>query len=328
MRISAWIPYKWHNFYFEKIINGLRKKKQECLVSNDVKEIINFKPQILLMAEKDYDKFKKISPIFIYIPHGVSSKNVTYNILQKNADYICCVSELMKEEYIKRNILPKKDFWITGLPQQDVFFRDINKNGVNYIKGNVLYAPTYQYNLSSAYSIGEYIIKYLIKEKFKTYIKFHPIYKQNNSYEAIIKFYEKNQNKDAVCRNQNKLSTINSFDDCKESMCLISDCSGVIFDYLILEKPIFLYNNSLHKQEKIYYDKKGWEWDLREELAYCFNDIKIFKNKFRSVIIEKNDYKKQKRKKIKDIVFGKIQDGKASENIVKNILSLGENFER
>ena len=94
---------------------------------------------------------------------------------------------------------------------------------------------------------------------------------------------------------------------------LISDYSGVIFDYLLLDRPIIIYAPDYED-----YLKKGFSMDpIKENFCYFaknFNQLKNLINDYSRNSIYFCEFHKEKREKIKNIIF--------TENNIEKLIKL------
>jgi CDP-glycerol glycerophosphotransferase len=209
--------------------------------------------------------------------------------------------------------LYKRAFWYegpilcNGLPRNDDFINLKNevKNKPDELKNYkvVLYAPTFRAtNNSEAYNIDlENLIKKLNKAtkfKWKVIVKLHP----NMLDSSFINF-----NKNII--NYSMVSDIN--DLLLITDILITDYSSVMFDYMLLNKPIILYAADIeeYKRDRDFSIKLE---DVPFEIAKNNNELfEIIEN------MKTKDYKK-----IYEIFgkeYGLNETGRASDEVVKII---------
>lgn len=234
----------------------------------------------------------------------------------KVTDGIIVDSE-MQENVLKRTFDLNKDveFLRYGLPTNDFLIKNKNNSKLNEkikkdlnIERNIftiLYAPTFRDNGDTSCYITDYaelIGKFETKLKRKCIIlvRMHPNVKAN----------------DININYNNKVRNVSDYPDTQElvlaSDCVISDYSSIIFDFLLLEKIVFLYSVDLSEYEnqrglsEQYYDLPFPRGNTLEELY-----------KYIETYNEKECLKKQKEYLNKCVDYN---DGNSSKRTVDWIL--------
>ena len=172
------------------------------------------------------------------------------------------------ERYSQAFNLPKSRVIKTGLPRNDSLVIGNNEDNILSLKKKIglpldkkiiLYAPTYRdYELENGY---ECIMKppfdlnkwqEVLSGEYVLLIRAHI---------AVMKVLEVKEN-DFV-RDFSKYPILN--DILLVTDILISDYSGILFDYSILGRPMFCYTYDYEKYEKM----RGMYFDVRKELSYA-----------------------------------------------------------
>lgn len=207
---------------------------------------LNFlKASILLSTTPGLDvyQWKKSKEVdcYVHIPHA-ASEIVLYRMF--GIDYYDTI--LLSGEYQVNDIrnlerireLPSKELSIIGIPYMDEMLK--RAQSMTYSENSekiVLLAPTW--GPSGIFSIyGEKIIDAILKTGYKLIIRPHPqsFKSEREMIERLIKLYPNSQKIQWNRDNDN-------FDVLSKADILISDFSGVVFDFsLIFDKPI-IYTN-------------------------------------------------------------------------------------
>lgn len=275
--------------------------------------------------------YKRSMQYFIQTWHGSNAyKSVeaeTEGTLSKEyveaSKYNSSITDLFISDGPKTSEWYRKSFWCTcdilesGMPRNDIF-----QNGTSNQKAEirakfhlslkdkiVLYAPTFRDDGSmDGYNIDFHGVLQALKKRFGgdwyLLLRLHP----NVMTHVEIPSNLANQIKDA-----------SSYPDAQELLfaadVLITDYSSVCNDFLMMDKPVFLYtsdlekyNSSDRKLKKTYSDLPMKKNKTNEELI---NSIGSFRyNAYKNAIaIYKKEY------------FG-IVDGHASERVVNRIISI------
>lgn len=237
--------------------------------------------------------------------------------------------EMAKQDSIKCDLLLsgcrysteifKRAFWYSGkiyefgTPRNDILIHhSINKNeivkslGISDQRKIVLYAPTFRNNNSvEIYNLEFSRVLHALHKKFggewTLLVKLHPhlISKSNQMIKVT-----------------SDVQDVTFFDDIQELLAisdvLISDYSSLIFDFSITKRPCFLYIPDIDEYVQ---NERGLYFDIKELpfiAAINNEDLEMKITKFN------DDLYRSRLNNFLDYI-GSFEDGKASENLVKEI---------
>lgn len=307
-----------------KPVYDLLKEDFFCLFTRSVGEVIKFKPKVLILANHHYHYFRGNlkDTIIVWTRHGFATKN-SINKAIAGADFACVSSNWVKEEFIHRGWKPRLDFWVTGFISMDKIFSrkkelpSILPPGFPWGKKTVLYAPTWNKYFTSVELLRPKVIEKIFNHfpQLNLIIKPHPQLTQ--TYPGIIKQWR--QYKDE------RVILVENFEDdiypfFPFADLLITDASSVMFYFLAMDRPIILINNPKRFQEKEYYDPSAPEWTWRdmgievESLSGLIAAIEI-------ALLYPQE-KAERRAFYRELVFGDLTDGRASERIAEKVRTL------
>ena len=318
----------------KKIFEYLNNKKLNCVYSNSLKGFyytLRAKYHLFNFVEEDINKFTTYFSDSILLWHGVLPKKLSIpkkhhnkSFINKNlTKYLIYPNKFMAINILDHFIDKKYDLFISGLPRnislnsekfnpddyrtddEIEFVREITKNN-NKILG---YFPTWREDgielfrdikslkeldqLNEVLKINGFFI--LIKKHMNSEKKdAHRFY--NTKIEEIYDYMKSLSNFKFVNYEFDLNSVLNTCD------ILISDYSGVIFDYLLLDRPIIIYAPDYND-----YSKKGFNLDPTKE-DFCYT-AKNFNELLKLISIfskDENDFvtkHSKNRKKIKNKVF-------------------------
>jgi len=317
------------NYFFytksKKTYKLLKKKyPRKILYAYNLTTILKlFQAKILIITTgtddfSPYPLLKKA--IIINLWHGIpikkigSTENFSDTKLSRNIDYFSVSSEF--EATIMKTVfnLPDNKIFISGLAKNDYikyrfkFF--LSKNP--YLKRTVIiYAPTFREK----------------SQKTKSLSDIFPIQKLQNlleKYNAVFLYRNHfNSSEQKISKQYNRILSAppSIFQDVQPllffSDILITDYSGIYFDYLLLNRPIIFYNYDYEEYEKsrgflfdYYKNTPGEKVQTKERIVNVIEDYLIDSDKdkeFREIITKK---------------FHKYRDGKNSERIYELIKKL------
>ena len=318
----------------KKIFEYLNNKKLKCAYSNSFKGLyytIRAKYHLFNFVEDDINKFSTYFSNSILLWHGVLPKKLSIpkkhnkkSFINKNLDkYLIYPNKFMAINILDHFIDKKYDLFISGLPRNiSLNSKKINADDyrtdkeiafvkkIKKIDKKILgYFPTWREDgielfrdIKSLNELNQFneILKMhnffiLIKKHMNSEKKdAHRFY--NTKIEEIYDYMKSLSNFEFVDYEFDLNSVLNTCD------ILISDYSGVIFDYLLLDRPIIIYAPDYTE-----YFKKGFNLDPTEGdfcyTAKTFNELSELISNFSKN--EKNFVSKhsENRKKIKDKVF-------------------------
>ena len=249
----------------------------------------------------------------IQLWHGVGLKKMSK---LTNITYDCFISTSnWTNETNFKNIFQAKSFLNFGYPRNDIFFRQeddldlifCDKQVHEIVKNNnyskiVLYMPTHRENRTDLNLNFKKLNQKLQKIDTIFIVKIHPM---------ILEYYQTAQNKD-----YSNIFFHNGYGDIypllKYVDILVSDYSSIVYDFLLLNKPIIFYNYDIDEYKKnvsllFDYDEfsPGIKVKNQDELENSFS---------------KKDEYREKREEIKNLFFDKIAQRVCSKNIIDNII--------
>ena len=292
------------------------------------KFFLTLKAKILIMDMPDLETFhikrSKVYPVhYIYIFHSMFS---THSYLRKDAldnyDTIFCVGShhvneirMTEKEY---NLKPKK-LVEYGFGRLDTLLK--KKQEFTHEKNDeklVLITPSYGKN-NLLEKCGIELISELLENGYKVFLRPHfRIIK--NSPELI------NSIKNKFLENSNFIlhEGIIPFEKFQNSMCLISDWSGISFEYAFThEKPIIFIDvpKKEFNPESAKFLDLPIEITTREKIGKVVspNDVKQVSGMLEEIVNEQVKYQEQIKDARKNIVFNL---GKSSDVGIENILNI------
>jgi len=242
-----------------------------CLLTDDVDQVIEFQPRILLVATEYYQPFRERlrDTIIIWTRHGFASKNSTKRGV-RGCDFACLSSEWVRDDFIRRGWYPRLGFWITGFVPMDRVLQGDPDDGIKHVPDTLqadqpvlLYAPTWNRNLSAVEVLGSGWIGQLQRQipDLQVLIKPHPRMSESHP-RAIRSWREIARSDPRVALVENVNASV--YDLFAIADVLLTDVSSVMFYYLALDRPIVLVNNPRRLDERKYYDPDGYEWAWRD----------------------------------------------------------------
>lgn len=306
----------WHNIKGKTLLQWI---KYFYVVKN---------AKYLISSNRTLHKLNK-ETITININHGTPLKNVkNLKVVPKDIDIVCVGSDFCIDMMSNQLNLPKDKFICVGNPRNDIIFKDSNikekLKEFSSFKKVILWLPTFRNAITSTRcdSLFSFPLGLPIIYSDDELIKLNGYLKKND----VLLLFKLHPNQDTSILKVSNLSNIKILTDLylieknveltelfKITNAMITDYSGVYYDYLLLDKIIGFTTDDFEE----YKQKKGFVMnDIQEFMAgeKIKNIDELYK--FIDNVINNNDVYKKDRNKMKKL-FNKYLDSKSSERLVK-----------
>lgn len=284
--------YIW--FVAEKSINSFPYTNDRY--TSSIKELIDYKSDVIFVPGNEVPYYLRGLKVQIF--HGLAGEKKGHFRIRHYFDLYLTQGPYFTKAF---NALKQthKDFEVieTGWPKLDIYGK--SKTYYNSLKKELLkthnakkillYAPTFSPKLTSAPFLINHIKELADNNEYLILLKFHPLMA-----EEWIKTY-----KDLAATTENIIfqEEKNIIQFLLISDLLISDTSSVIYEFLLLDKPVITFNNI---SKDIHWENTTTYHDLKELVKNNLN-IDPFANS-RAYICEQ---------------FHPYTDGKSSERMVE-----------
>ena len=338
---GAFYNYLIENGYNQKykIVWLVRKKVKNNLPLN-VKTVPLYGPSIKKAYHMctaryftyDCEGGKKIrsDQIVVYCSHGAGGlKNIKGKmVIPDDVNYILVQSEKYAPIQANQWSLSSKDnrFVYIGFPAQDTFFTndktEILKITKKKYKKIILWMPTFRKGggFKRNDSIKEQKLGIPLFNTLKEYKSFNEKLKEREVF-LIIKIHPKQDlsnlnicdlsNIKVLTGDKGKEIGIDNYKLIKCTDALISDYSGIAYEYLQLNRPLAYVLDDI-KDYRIGFVVNDIHQLMAGHEIYTIDDLE----KFIVDVINDNDIYKERREKLRDYIY-QYHDGNASERLVK-----------
>lgn len=317
--LHVYLPYHYH--ILRPIFDAL-KEEHACLLTPHVKEIRDFEPEMVVLADSHTPLMRSLLPdaVFVFVRHGLISKHMA-GYAARIADFACITSESSRDWYIENHSRPRRDFWITGYPQMDPLFGpeplalDFHPPSDGMM---VLYAPTWTPGISSADMLDDRLGQLICADRddITLVIKPHPITAMTKP-EWLETWRRIAGNDDRVYLCDDPATNVMPL--LKNADVLVTDASSVMFQYLAVDRPIVLITNP-GRFQNAHFDPGGIEWRWRDVGEEVHDVARLAEAVNRA--LESPSLGAEARARYRAELFGSYTDGHAGERIAKNITEL------
>ncbi len=284
----------------------------------------DFEADICVVADSTFYEVRHCKKI-VTVGHGLISKGFYYTdkpiVRRENhADLICVPGEWHKQELQKNVYTP---IAVTGFIKSDVQYRctkhEIDnfktKYGVDPEHTIVLFAPTFNEDLSAIPCVKDRIAE-ITDASTTVLIKLHGM-----TGDEWVRLYEH-------CAEANENVVLVDNEDYHHAMVcadvMISDVSSAYVEFMLLDKPVVLFNNPLMKQY-IHYDPSDIEHTVRDA-AIEVSTVEEMKLAVKLSLLDPEEYS-AKRRKYADMLNCAV-DGDCAKRAADEIMKLAHSGEQ
>jgi hypothetical protein len=263
--------------------------------------------------------------IFVNTQHGIYSNRKNYGLYASAAcDYACEASEQIAREVCDMGLLPEARIWITGYPQMDGLFRNLQSQSEGALvqqRRTVLFAPTFNPELSAAFILGEDPVTAIRgnDESIRVVLTCHPHLRHVAP--GLLDAWQK------LART---LPNVEYFDSAAHNIAecmadvdvLISDVSSVAIQFLALDRPFVRVFDPIKACSTYASFSDGANWDVLAA-TYSVSRREDLAGSVRKALFEAEpEGCRARRAQLRKHFFGTLTDGFAGERIARELEKL------
>lgn len=228
---------------------------EDSLLSLSIDEVMAWKPQVIVVADgwsvefwRDYCDAHQV--LLIGMRHGSVTRYGYAEPQYNHADYLCgSVWDI--EDTLLSDVHPRHGFLLTGNAWVDQVFK-LPARQVSDAEPTILFAPTYNPEISAAVYFGDRVVPLIrsVYPRARIIIKPHPAIVQHEHSFVVDKALFRNlmgQWRAQVAADplvelvdDPQASIADSF---AEADILVADRSSLLFEFMVLDRPILLYSS-------------------------------------------------------------------------------------
>jgi glycosyltransferase involved in cell wall biosynthesis/Flp pilus assembly protein TadD len=292
-------------------------------ISADAHDLAGFGPEVTLIADAPIESLKKLAPKTktVNVRHGMAGRNFARRP-SRHADYTCVSSKMARDEITATGALAEERLWITGYAPNDPLFQGAQFTTLGKTTDErkmVLYAPTHHSAFSSGSMLGDRIAALIggTREDISIVIKPHP--RTCEFRPRWMAAWEQVARRDPHVHLVPD-PAVDIVPYLIEADVLVSDASGVVFQYLALDRPIVLITNPERTRDTEHYDPDAIEWQWRD-IGEEVTDVAELAGAVERAL---GDPKAgaEKRARYRNLLFDDLTDGRATDRIVEKVSAL------
>lgn len=319
----------------KRVLVPIAQYFKDSLITNEPESLKNFQPDFVFTADyscKFLSEYFKDENVFIMaVRHGAVNK------YSEPEDDFCYADFVFGTEYEKKylesgNVKPRMKFIVTGNPWVDETFR-IPVRHIDQNNPTILFAPTYNPEISAAAVPGNKLYELLSKvfPNFDLIIKPHPAI-LDRRFEHLKKYEETFDDWLSYWKSLEKnCDNVQFISDPSESIgkyfvdtdILISDRSSLIWEFIILERPVLLYNS---ESEPELWSKYSTEYSIRNKIDVgpYYKDENQFLSHLKDIFKLHQEFYSERQRAYKDELFGNHQDEFSARRVAEEIFRIFE----
>lgn len=326
--IAFLVKADWHAWIHLPIAQALRAGGTAFTCTTNAWMLPALRPQVVVLSSPTppvMGELRQRLPRarFVNTRHGVSVNGKNYGLYSAGAcEFVCASSEHQAGELRRLALLPAERVWPTGYPQMDALFRRLRGGPAGASPGRrVLFAPTFNPELSAAYLVGEDPVPALRgdDESIRVVLTGHPQLRQEAP--ALLAAWR------SLARTRPNVEYFDSAEEnvvalLPEADVLVSDVSSVATQYLALDRPLVRLVDLERARASRAYDPGATEWQLdaaattvtrREDLAAAVRA---------ALAGSEPEAHAANRRRLREELFGTLTDGRAGERIAQRLANL------
>lgn len=302
---------------------------QNSLLSLSIDEVMAWKPQVIVVADgwsvefwREYCDAHQV--LLIGMRHGSVTRYGYAEPQYNHADYMCgSVWDI--EDTLLSDVHPRHGFLLTGNAWVDQVFRLPARQCLND-EPTILFAPTYNPEISAAVFFGDRVVPLIrsVYPRAKIIIKPHPAIVQHEHSFVVDKALFRNlmaQWREQVAADPRVVlvddpgaSIADSF---AEADILVADRSSLLFEFMVLDRPILLYSSEARVGHWEYNpDAPGNAW---RDIGMEFGDDQAFLALLADAAnLHRSHCRDAQRARVQHL-YGDYRDGRSAERVASAI---------
>jgi len=293
-------------------IKRLKEKSSFC------SSVDTFSPDVTVVAEDIYGMLDGRSKV-VNVGHGLISKGFYYKdspiVRRCNLADVICVPSAWHRGQLEKNIT--SSIRVTGFIKMDAVLNCTEKKRKTFYRTYdvpdsarlVLFAPTFNEELSAIPCVGKKIADCATDNTFLL-IKLHGMTDRQ-----WVAMYQE------LALEKENVRFIDEKDTAEAMACahvMVSDVSSIFVEFLILDKPVVLFNNPRRK-EYAFYDPQDIEYKLRD----ATKEVDTIDDLKKAVVKAINDpgEKSEKRRSYAEMINYRL-DGRCAERAAESVMQL------
>jgi CDP-glycerol glycerophosphotransferase (TagB/SpsB family)/GT2 family glycosyltransferase len=302
---------------------------ENSLLSVSIPEVMAWRPQVIVVADgwsvefwRDYCDAHQV--LLIGMRHGSVTRYGFAEPQYNHADYMCG-SPWDIDDTLGSNVHPRSGFLLTGNAWVDQVFK-LPSRPVNETAPTILFAPTYNPEISAAAYFGERVVP-MIREIYpdsRIIIKPHPAIVQHEHsfvvdkalFRGLMETWREQVGADPLLElvDDAEASIADSF---AEADILVADRSSLLFEFMVLDRPILLYSSEARVGHWEYNpNAPGNAW---RDIGMEFNDDASFMELLRDAYPNHAQYCRENQVRRTHDLYGDFRDSRSVERVAAAI---------
>jgi CDP-glycerol glycerophosphotransferase (TagB/SpsB family) len=293
--------------------------RADCVHVDDPDELAALRPDVVVLAENPMGEVRQRVPgtPIVWTRHGFANKRYLAQAMD-HCDYACLSSDWVRDYYRGKGWRARRDEWVTGFVPMDALYQRLQSMAPRTGK-TLLYAPTFNANLSSVRPLGKSWAADLRRRfpELRIVIKPHPHTAQEQP--LWLARWQSWASEDPDIQVVADLDAdIHAL--MPEADVLLTDASSVMFYFLALDRPIVLVDNPLRFDDPTRFAADGEEWAWRD-IGRRIDSADGLPAAIEAALARPGEHAEARHRRATDI-FGDRFDGQAAARVAEHVLAL------
>lgn len=320
----------WHAMLQLPIADALESRGIAFACTTNPWMLAAHRPRVVVMSAPTPPLMRELRLMapgarFVNTRHGISVNGKNYGLYSAAAcDHVCASSERQAEQLRSLALLPEERVWPTGYPQMDELFRrlrDPAAQGRGSHSRRVLFAPTFNRELSAAFLVGEDPVSALRGDdpSIAVVLTAHPqlrldaprllaAWRELSRRLPNVEYFDS-----ATCNVSTRLADVD---------VLVSDVSSVATQFVALDRPLVRLVDASRASASGAYAPGATEWQL-ESVATTVTRVGDLAAAVREALSgAQPEAIAANRRRLREELFGTLTDGRAGERIAERLAQL------
>ena len=316
-----------------RALDPIATRFEDHLVTGDREELEAYDPDVILLADgppinglRAYADRRK--SIIVGLRHGSVTRYGVPEWEYRLADYVCA-SRWDVEDFTRADVRPRESFLMTGNPWTDEVFT-LPARPPRTERPTILFAPTYNPEISAACYFRDRLVPLIrgVHPESRIIIKPHPaILDHDHAYVTRYRtlFRELVETWREAARRDPRVELIDDSsrpitDFFAEADILVSDGSSLMFEYMVLDRPILLYTTDTRIGIWTYNpDAPGNAW---RDIGIEFRSDEEFQQVLRNPFARHQAGPAARQRHYVERLYGEFRDGRSGERVADAVAAL------
>lgn len=327
-QVAFLLTEDWHGWIQRPIAEALVAQGIACVAVTRPWLLAAHRPRVVVLSSPNPPLMQGLRAALpgarlVNTRHGISVNGKNYGLYAAaSCDHVCVSSEALGERTRELAMLEAERVWVTGYPQMDELFRRL-RDGVASEAGRrrVLFAPTFNPELSAAYLAGEDPVSAIRghDETIAVVLAGHPQLRRSAP-QLLAAWRRLAASRPNVSFFDSEAGNITTL--LADADVLVSDVSSVALQYLALDRPLVRLVDLARARATRAFAPDGDEWEVAAAATTVERRADLARAVRAALEGPEPERVRTARRRLQERFFGTLTDGRAGERIARRIAAI------